>query len=279
MVVTELKSMNNIDKYNVDVLILPTKFSAMHDFVVDFQQLYLFNKFQIALKMDKIISENEILELEEYIKESISFPISYYIFTDMSVYYLLKKYNLDQKSVYFAKTINCSTLDILKYNNMNMKCLVSTELTVDDINKISNLKNNFIYTYGFFNMFYSKRKLLSLYKEYSKINYEPKNKKYYLIEETRKEYYPVFENNNGTFIFSSYAYLLFKEIELLNKNNYFYIDSTFISEDDLIAITNIYNEGFNKGFSDNLLGELKAINDNVGTSFLYITPEILKEEK
>lgn len=279
MVVTELKSMNNIDKYNVDVLILPTKFSAMHDFVVDFQQLYLFNKFQIALKMDKIISENEILELEEYIKESISFPISYYIFTDMSVYYLLKKYNLDQKSVYFAKTINCSTLDILKYNNMNMKCLVSTELTVDDINKISNLKNNFIYTYGFFNMFYSKRKLLSLYKEYSKINYESKNKKYYLIEETRKEYYPVFENNNGTFIFSSYAYLLFKEIELLNKNNYFYIDSTFISEDDLIAITNIYNEGFNKGFSDNLLGELKAINDNVGTSFLYITPEILKEEK
>lgn len=279
MVVTELKSMNNIDKYNVDVLILPTKFSAMHDFVVDFQQLYLFNKFQIALKMDKIISENEILELEEYIKESISFPISYYIFTDMSVYYLLKKYNLDQKSVYFAKTINCSTLDILKYNNMNMKCLVSTELTVDDINKISNLENNFIYTYGFFNMFYSKRKLLSLYKEYSKINYESKNKKYYLIEETRKEYYPVFENNNGTFIFSSYAYLLFKEIELLNKNNYFYIDSTFISEDDLIAITNIYNEGFNKGFSDNLLGELKAINDNVGTSFLYITPEILKEEK
>ncbi len=279
MVVTELKSMNNIDKYNVDVLILPTKFSAMHDFVVDFQQLYLFNKFQIALKMDKIISENEILELEEYIKESISFPISYYIFTDMSIYYLLKKYNLDQKSVYFAKTINCSTLDILKYNNMNMKCLVSTELTVDDINKISNLENNFIYTYGFFNMFYSKRKLLSLYKEYSKINYESKNKKYYLIEETRKEYYPVFENNNGTFIFSSYAYLLFKEIELLNKNNYFYIDSTFISEDDLIAITNIYNEGFNKGFSDNLLGELKAINDNVGTSFLYITPEILKEEK
>lgn len=279
MVVTELKSMNNIDKYNVDVLILPTKFSAMHDFVVDFQQLYLFNKFQIALKMDKIISENEILELEEYIKESISFPISYYIFTDMSVYYLLKKYNLDQKSVYFAKTINCSTLDILKYNNMNMKCLVSTELTIDDINKISNLENNFIYTYGFFNMFYSKRKLLSLYKEYSKINYESKNKKYYLIEETRKEYYPVFENNNGTFIFSSYAYLLFKEIELLNKNNYFYIDSTFISEDDLIAITNIYNEGFNKGFSDNLLGELKAINDNVGTSFLYITPEILKEEK
>ena len=271
--------MNNIDKYNVDVLILPTKFSAMHDFVVDFQQLYLFNKFQIALKMDKIISENEILELEEYIKESISFPISYYIFTDMSVYYLLKKYNLDQKSVYFAKTINCSTLDILKYNNMNMKCLVSTELTVDDINKISNLENNFIYTYGFFNMFYSKRKLLSLYKEYSKINYESKNKKYYLIEETRKEYYPVFENNNGTFIFSSYAYLLFKEIELLNKNNYFYIDSTFISEDDLIAITNIYNEGFNNGFSDNLLGELKAINDNVGTSFLYITPEILKEEK
>lgn len=279
MVVTELKSMNNIDKYNVDVLILPTKFSAMYDFVVDFQQLYLFEKYQIALKIDKIITEYELEQLDNYIKESLNYNVSYYMFTDMSVYYLLKKYNIENKAVYFSKTINCSSLDIIQYNNMGIKCLVSTELTIDDMIKISNLENNFIYSYGYFNMFYSKRKLLSLYKEYSKLDYIPNNKQYFLEEETRKEHYPIYENNNGTFIFSSYIYLLFKEIDLLNKNNYFYIDSTFISEDDLIAITNIYNEGFNKGFSDNLLGELKAINDNVGTSFLYITPEILKEEK
>lgn len=279
MIITEIKSLNNIQEYNVDVMLLPTVFSTISNFVVEFDQLYLFEKYQIALKIDKIITEYELKQLDNYIKESLNYNISYYMFTDMSVYYLLKKYNIENKAVYFSKTINCSSLDIIQYNNMGIKCLVSTELTIDDMIKISNLENNFIYSYGYFNMFYSKRKLLSLYKEYSKLDYIPNNKQYFLEEETRKEHYPIYENNNGTFIFSSYIYLLFKEIDLLNKNNCFYVDSTFIEEEDLIEIINIYKKGFNEQFNDGLLNLLKNINNNTGTSFLYVTPEILKEDK
>jgi len=284
MLVTELKSLDNISKYNVGVLILPTKFSSYSDFVIkleqlkQLEQLNLFNNKQIALKLDKIITEYELEQLELFIKQTINYSISYYIFTDMSVYYILRKYNLETKAVFFSKTINCSTYDIKEYNKLNIKCLVSTELQLEDLIKISNLENNFIYTYGYFNIFYSKRKLLSLYKQYSNLDYNPQNIKYNLLEETRKEYYPAIENNNGTFIYSSYCLLLFKELMQLNKNNYFYIDSNFIEEDKLLNIINVYNKLINNGYSEELLNEIKQIDENIGTSFMYLKPEILKEK-
>ena len=278
MLVTEIKSLNNIDKYNVDLLIVPIKFSSVSAFCVQLNELNIFKDKKIALKIDKIITEYDLEELELFIKETLEYNISYYMFTDMSVYYILKKYNKHDKSVFFSKTINCSSYDIKEYNKLNIKCLVSTELQLDDLVKISNLENNFIYSYGYFNIFYSKRHLLSLYKTYSNLNYQSKNKKYTLLEETRKEFYPVIENDNGTFIYSCYCLLLFKELELLNKNNYFYIDSNFIEEDNLFNIINIYYELMKSGYSDELYNKIKQIDENIGTSFMYLKPEILKEK-
>lgn len=278
MLVTELKSLEKTNDYLVDILIVPTKFSSVSDIIVSLEQLYLFKSKKIALKLDKIITEYELPELEEFIIKSKNYNIEFYLFSDMSVYYILKKYNLEEKSVFFSKTINCSTYDIREYNNLSMKCLVSTELQLDELVKISNLEKNFIYIYGYFNIFYSKRNLLSLYKNYSNLDYVSKNKKYNLLEETRKEFYPVIENSNGTFIYSSYCLLLFKELILLNKNNYFYIDSNFIEEEYLFNIINIYNELIKYGYSDELYDKIKKIDGNIGTSFMYLKPEILKEK-
>ena len=58
MLVTEIKSLNNIDKYNVDTIIVPTKYSAVSDFEIELHQLDLFKDKKIALKLDKIITEN-----------------------------------------------------------------------------------------------------------------------------------------------------------------------------------------------------------------------------
>ena len=122
MLVTEIKSLNNIDKYNVDLLIVPTKFSSVSDFCVQLNELNIFKDKKIALKIDKIITEYELEELDLFIKETLEYNISYYMFTDMSVYYILKKYNKHDKSVFFSKTINCSSYDIKEYNKLNIKC-------------------------------------------------------------------------------------------------------------------------------------------------------------
>lgn len=278
MLVTEIKSLERIDEYNADLLIVPTVYSTVANLTVTLDQLIIFKNKKIALKIDKIFFENELIDLEKFIIESLNYNIEYYIFTDLAVYSILKKLNISNKAVYFSKTITCSSYDIKTYNELGIKCLASTEISFDEIKIISNLENNFIYCYGFNNIFYSKRKLLSLYKEYSSLEYEPKNIKYTILEETRKEHYPIYENDNGTFIFNCYKYRLFTEIESLNKNNFFYIDSTFVNEDDLIKIVNIYNNGFKKGFNEEGYKLLEEIDSNLGTGFLYLISSILKED-
>lgn len=278
MIITEVKSLENIDLYNADVLILPTIYSTLSSFVFDLKNIKNINK-KISLKVDKIFEENELEELELFLIKTFNYNIDFYLFSDMAVYYILKKYNKQNKAVYFSKTINCSSKDINEYNNLGIKCLVSTELVLEDIEKIANLENNFVYCYGYTNIFYSKRKLLSLYKDYSSLNFQVDNKRYLLLEETRSEYYPIFENKNGTFISNAYIYLLFEELNSINKNNYFYIDSTFIDEDQLLKVLDIYKKGFDDGFNSELLSNIREINDNVSSGFLYIKPSILKGEQ
>lgn len=278
MIITEVKSYD-LDNYNCDILLIPTCFSQFSNLSFTIEEIKNIKNRNIALKIDKIIDEFELDALEDFIKSTLNMDIQYYVFTDMSVYNILNKYNITNKGMYFSKTINCSRADIREYNMLGLKCLVSTELPLEDIRNISNLKNNIFYSYGYSNMFYSKRKLIDLYKQYSDNDFESLNKMFMLEEETRKnERYPILQNNNGTFIFTSFIHVLFKEIDTIDKDNFFYIDSTFIEENDLFNILDIYKQGFSKGFSEELYSMLLKINSNVSGGFLYIKPSILKEE-
>lgn len=278
MIITEVKSYD-LDNYNCDILLIPTCFSQISNLSFTIEEIKNIKNRNIALKIDKIIDEFELDALEDFIKSTLNMDIQYYVFTDMSVYNILNKYNITNKGMYFSKTINCSRADIREYNMLGLKCLVSTELPLEDIRNISNLKNNIFYSYGYSNMFYSKRKLIDLYKQYSDNDFESLNKMFMLEEETRKnERYPILQNNNGTFIFTSFIHVLFKEIDSIDKDNFFYIDSTFIEENDLFNILDIYKQGFSKGFSEELYSMLLKINSNVSGGFLYIKPSILKEE-
>lgn len=278
MIITEVKSYD-LDNYNCDILLIPTCFSQFSNLSFTIEEIKNIKNRNIALKIDKIIDEFELDALEDFIKSTLNMDIRYYVFTDMSVYSILNKYNITNKGMYFSKTINCSRADIREYNMLGLKCLVSTELPLEDIRNISNLKNNIFYSYGYSNMFYSKRKLIDLYKQYSGNDFESLNKMFMLEEETRKnERYPILQNNNGTFIFTSFIHVLFKEIDSIDKDNFFYIDSTFIEENDLFNILDIYKQGFSKGFSEELYSMLLKINSNVSGGFLYIKPSILKEE-
>ena len=274
MLAVEVKSIDRINEYNCDILIFQTIFSSNfnNNCYKDLSNIKTNKK--IALNVDKIITENELPALKEFLKESLKYNIDYYIFSDLSVYNILNDLGVKNKFIYNAKTLLCSSYDIKSYNELGIICLASTEITLDDVINISNLENNAILVYGYSNIFYSKRKLISLYSNY--INKNIKLDDGYIIEETRKEKYKIFENNNGTFIYTPYIYYLFNELNDINKNNIFMINSTFLNEEDLIKVTNIYQDSFNYKFDETNLSRLKEINANLGNGFLYLNPEILK---
>lgn len=266
---------NNIKdvNYNVDIIIFRTLFSGIINKEFSLDSLKNVNK-KIALNIDKIFSQTELLDLKVFLKETIKYKVEYYIFSDWGAYEILQELGVKSKLIYNAKTICCSLNDIEQYNALGVSCMVSTELTLEDINAISNLENNAILCYGFNNIFYSKRKLISLFSKYSNINIT--NKELMIVEETRKENYPICENINGTFIFTPYIYCLFKELNELNTHNIFIINDLFIN--NIEEVINVYNKGFNNGFDNELWKNLYGINDNLGNGFLYLKPSILKEK-
>lgn len=274
MLAIEIKSTKNINKYNCDLIIVPTPYSSNSSRIdVDFNTLDVDKK--LCLSVDKIIEEDEIESLKQYLKDSLNWNVDYYLFSDLSVYYILTSYGIKNKFIFNAKTLNCSVNDIKCYNELGISCLVSTELTNTDVINISNIQNNAFLVYGYSNIFYSKRKLISLYSDYKNIHIDL-NKQYYVIEETRKEKYPICENENGTFIYTPYCYFLFNELNELNKNNIFIINSFNLEEDDLVKIGDIYQETLKDGAKVENLEKLKEINNNLGQGFLYLKPSILK---
>ncbi|MFA7367216.1 MAG: U32 family peptidase [Bacilli bacterium] len=283
--ISEVKNINNIEQYNLDGIIISYKpFSTTSDLYVDYEDIVQINDYchrndkLSILKIDKIIEEKEVDELYEFLDSVHPLSIDYYIFSDMSVLSYFKTKNELDKLIFSAKTLSCSYNDVLFYQQKGIKVIISNELTLESIIKISELENVVIDGYGYSNIFYSKRKLLSLFKEAKNLSEDVKNEILYIREETRKENQPIIENENGTFIYTSSKYLFFKEIEKLHNLFMFKIESLMIQEEELIKIINIYNKGLKGDLSDENYLELVKIDNDVTTSFLYKKPKILKEK-
>lgn len=283
--ITEIKSLN-FAKYQVDGMIFsyykyhtiserPFSLSEINE-IVSYCKA---NNLLSILKIDKIFSENEINELYSFFDEIIPLEIDYYLFTDMAVLFYMKRKKREHRLIYSAKTLNCNYQDALYYQKMGIKVLLSNELTLDDIIKITNLDNIVLEGYGFSPIFYSKRKLLSLFATHLGLDENLANRKLYIKEEGRTEKYPIYENATGTFIFTSYKYLFYHELKLIKQLLMFKIESLFISEEDLLQICDIYWRALHEKVTDEDFDKLLAIDQNIGHSFLYQKPMILQRKE
>ncbi|HHU56553.1 MAG TPA: hypothetical protein GXZ48_07765 [Acholeplasmataceae bacterium] len=283
--ITEIKSLN-LDKYNCDGLIFSyEKFHTISNKTFTLSEIENIvryckkNNLVSILKIDKIFSEFEIKDLFSFLDQIINLDIDYYLFSDMSVLTYMKRKKLENRLIYCAKTLNCSYFDSLYYQKLGIKVMLSNELTLEDIKEITELNNIVLDGYGYSTIFYSKRKLLSLFAEHISLEEELKNRKLYIREKTRNEKYPIYENANGTFIFTSYKYVFYKELEIVKNLFMFKIESLFIEEEDLFKIIDIYKRAINGNISEEDYSELVAIDNNIGHSFLYEKPMILKRDK
>ena len=161
------------------------------------------------LCIDKLIEENELDDFKKYV-ESFMGLFDYLIFSDLSVLNFVDE-SLYNKLLYDPKTLISSSNELKFYKDLGIDCFIANELSKDEILKMitNGAVINMMVT-GRVLMMYSRRPLVSLYKEFSSNDLIEKNKDdsyfYYLKEELRDEFYPVVENENGTFIFSDYIY-------------------------------------------------------------------------
>lgn len=281
----DLKSIENIDKYIADGFIISSDIYSTHnDKCFSFEEMKLINNYTnknnklLIINIDRIIEEEELDNVKNYIDNLLTLNVDYFIYGDFAILKYFKDLNLTSKLIYDPKTMITNYYEADFHNRYNSLVAINNELTLDEINNIIKAKNVVMEVYGFHQMFYSRRQLLSNYSKFKKEDRNLINQELRIVEEKRDNEYPIFESKNGTFIYTSFIYCLFKELKELDELKFIRINTSFIEEAKILKIIEIYSQ-FLKDFSraDELYEELKLIDNRIDSGFLYKGSVILKE--
>jgi len=206
-------------------------------------------KQKVYIALNRIIHEDHLSEVDEYLSEIRSLDIDGIIFGDLAVLRLARKYNLVEKLIYNPETLITNYETVRFFSNYGIKrvCLAK-EITLDDI-KLIGSKHRLeieVLGHGVMNMFHSYRDLLTNYYRFLKhANLEEvRNQELYLIEEHRTDKYPILEDEHGTHVFSGYDLCTVNYLDDFIENNItaIRIDGLFKDDDTLLEIVKVYQK-------------------------------------
>jgi putative protease len=168
---------------------------------------------KVYITMNIFPHNEDLLEMPEYIKEIERIGIDAIILSDPGVLSLVKEVAPDMEIHLSTQANNTNWMSANFWHKQGAKRIVlARELSFNEINEIrkktpSSLELE-IFVHGAMCISYSGRCLLSSYMASRDSNRglcaHPCRWKYYLMEEKRPgEYFPVYENERGSFIFNS----------------------------------------------------------------------------
>ena len=216
MLVVEVNDLRIVENNNVDGFLIGTK-------KISSEVYYQFTKEEVLAFIEKahikkklvFLDATNIFHDEDFkdVKKIIDYlsAVDYVMYNDLMILNIVPK----EKRMYYSTTYITNILDFDIVEEENEYVLVSPELSLEELKVFNNKKRSFLIGFGTWEIFHSRRNLLSNYFQYRGMEYS--NSKYHVIEEFRKEMYPIVENN-GTKIYLNGYYYLGQELEKLNNN-------------------------------------------------------------
>jgi collagenase-like PrtC family protease len=189
------------------------------------------------IEINGFIEESDLIELENWIKELLTYPIQGFYFADLAVLMILKSLNYQGETIYSPETILTNTLEIKTLLALVDRLVISKELTLEEIVKISKTFPQRIEMFGagHLQMSVSRRPLLSSYLQEIGLSKEVINKTDYRIRELkRKEMMPILEESKTFCVFTQDILNPLEELPVLNQSEIYGIqlDDLFIDKDD-----------------------------------------------
>ena len=237
------------------------------------------NNKKIILGLNKIYHPFDIESLNNLLDKYQASDI-YYYFSDLGAINIAMNKNLNDKIIYNPETMITNYLDLSILQSFNFDSYqMSSEITLNDLKLAYEKTKAPLCYFGFGHkiMFYSKRKLISLYS--NKTNIEMPLEKGYLKESTRNDYIPITENLNGTYILRSYVISLLEDLSDLSFLKYLIIDSNYVSFDTYIKVLKAYYEYNNKIIDkEEALSIINSLGLDIEDGFKINDTVYLKEE-
>lgn len=284
--IIDLQKINTIESYEVEGFIINLEgFSTFNGIKFSINQLDDIAKIikssgkEIFINIDRIYGEDDLSQLYDLFNVLKNIEYDYIIFSDFAVYYYFDKNNDLNRLIYDAKTMGTNTDDLNFYKGKNIKVFVSNELSKKQIKLLSETNNACFEVFGYHQIFYSKRPILTLFQEFDKIE-EPLNNSLFEIKELSKDmFYKIYESEIGIFVYTDYIYCAYKEIkEFVNNFSFIKINPIFLSEENLPLIISYYKDlikNINVIENDKLI---KEVYPNTKSGFLLKKSIVLKED-
>ncbi len=230
------------------------------------------------LMFNLMVHSKEVETLSIELLKYKDLDVLYYI-TDLGLARVLKANELINKTIYDPITMITNSLDAKNYYDYGFDSIgLSNEITVADLKKIISKTgiSTFYQVFGYRLMLHSRRKLVSLYTE--KIDRKIDMKNMRLVESTRKDSYPIVENEYGTFIYRSYLISLLSLIKELDLK-YAYFESFRLNIKDYISVLDIFKKYINEEYTLNqALEHISLLNLDIKDGFTYQDSIYNKEE-
>lgn len=274
MLVVEVNDLKIVDNPEVDGFLIGTEFLSSECYkkfkkeeVVEFtKQAHDLNK-KVFLDATRIFHDQDLKIVKKLLDEL--YAVDYVLYNDLALIDMIDI----EKRFYYSVTYVTNVYDYDIVANENRHVLVSPNLKYDELKRFKDKKESFLIAFGTFEIFHSRRPLISNYLKYRNVPVE--DAKYQVIEEFRKEKYPIVEEE-GTKIYLNDYYYLSKELENLNHN--LIIKLFDLPQEISVQIISLYRKALNTcnfQFDD----ELQKLPLNLHKGLLYQNSILIKEGK
>ncbi len=218
----------------------------MEEFDLAIKEAKRLNK-KIYINVNKIFQEFELEQLNCFLKKIINEEIDGIVYTDMAVYTIINELNKSELLIYASQTQIVNKYDAKYYLDLGIKkVLISKECDLKMLKNIINYvpKKTILFAHGYMQIFYSRRKLLENYALEYNLDVDKLINKYDIkaSEFTRGKPFPLFQDENGTIIFSDYVLCSAKYLKelIINGLDTIWLDGLFLPLEYQLDVLKMY---------------------------------------
>lgn len=247
--VDDLKYLSDYRKAGVSAFLF-----ALEDFSVGYKTYSIeeINNVDVSNKyviINRILTSDDIDKLKKIIKKFKT--IKGLVFEDVGVYEFLRKLDTNLELILFQNHFCTNSNSVNFWLDKVDSVFISNELTYDEISLITKQakKSVCLHLFGYNQVMYSRRLLLSNWSEYFAL---PSKKQNTIIDQATKVQFKAYEDKYGTIMYSGN---IFNGHELLTLKNvkYFYINTMLIPHQRILQFLKDLNSIDNQNEDDGFL--------------------------
>lgn len=207
------------------------------------------SKRDVFVCVNKLMHENDLADLEQYLKQLNEIKVDYVVFSDFAVSELSEKINAEYQLIYGTETTITNHYFTELANEYGFCGVeVAKEITLKEIDEICKMKKAkvSIQIHGHMYMYQSVRKLLNNYENTvgRELNL---SSELYLYDKERNCYYRIVENQQGTHILASNDLCMIQHLDKISSCDldFIKVDGFGYLDEQYSKLISLYNDAFN----------------------------------